>query len=255
MQLFRLFGIDVKAGPMAWGLLAMVTLSMTQLFAHLSGASLPVSLLIGFVLAVVQILSIVAHEYGHSLVARLFKVEVREIYIHLFGGAAMMSSGFPTPRAERWIVLAGPLVSFGLAGIFFILGGPLTAVSPLLSKALVLSGAGNLILGIFNMIPCFPMDGGRILRATIWDLTGKYVLATRIASYIGYAFASYLIGTGFLMLCGATVPLFGSGAASGLWQMIFGGFIGWLNYTEVQRLPKSIVSSNPEQRFKNQELE
>lgn len=254
MQLFRLFGIDVKAEPMAWGLLAMVTLSMTQLFAHISGASLPVCLLIGFTLGVGQILSIVAHEYGHSLVARLFKVEVRDIYIHLFGGAAVMSNAFPSARAERYIALAGPFVSMLLAGVFIGLS-VLTESAPLLSKALVLTGVGNLILGIFNMIPCFPMDGGRVLRATIWDLTGKYGLATRVASYVGYAFAAYVIGTGFLMMLGLTVPLFGSGVASGLWQMIFGGFICWLNYSELKRLPKSIPSTNPEQRFKNQEIE
>ena len=146
-------------------------------------------------------LSVVAHEFAHALVARRFGVRTSAITLFLFGGVATLESEPPTPRAETMIALAGPLASALLGGIAFglfsldghFVRGPLAAmIDPL---ALYLTAA-NLGLAVFNMIPAFPMDGGRVLRAALWRMRGSQTSATASASVVGLVFASMLATSG-----------------------------------------------------------
>jgi len=143
----------------------------------------------------------------------------------------------PSWRAELMMALAGPLMSFAL-GILFgslasLIAGPIEldpedpgrALSALGPVATLLAWLApiNIILGAFNLVPGFPLDGGRVLRAIMWGATGDFLLATRRASRAGQVIAWLLMAIGFLMIIGLRVPFFGTGLVSGLWLI----FIGW----------------------------
>jgi Zn-dependent protease len=168
--------------------------------------------------------SIVLHELGHSLTAQRLGVRVRSITLFVFGGMARLDSEPRRPRDEVLIAVAGPLVSAGL-GLGFS-----AAAAPLNDAAGWGGGAGavlgwlgriNLILAAFNVVPGFPLDGGRVLRGVVWGLTGNFAQATRIAAASGSIFAYFLMATG------AVAALFGGQIVGGLWFV----FIGWFLLT------------------------
>jgi CBS domain-containing protein len=138
------------------------------------------------------------------------------------------------------MAIAGPLASLGLGVLFLILAqviaGPipvdpedparsLAQVGPVATLLLWL-GPVNIILGLFNLVPGFPLDGGRVLRAILWGLTGDLTRSTLFAALVGQAFSWLLIGLGFAMLLGLRVPFFGTGALGGLWLALIGWFLG-----------------------------
>ena len=181
--------------------------------------------------------SVLVHELSHALVGRLGGVRVRRITLFMLGGMAHLEREPPTWRAELAMAAVGPLTSLALGFLFLwlagLLAGPieldaedprgaLAALSPLATLLLWL-GPVNLLLGAFNLVPGFPLDGGRVLRALIWGATGSLRTATRWASWGGRAFGGLLIATGLLMLFGLVVPVLGGGPWGGLWLM----FIGW----------------------------
>ncbi len=159
--------------------------------------------------------SVVAHELGHSWVALRQGIPVRAITLFIFGGVAQITREPKKPLDEFFIALAGPVVSLTLAalfgGLWLITGSP---SQPLAALALWLGGI-NLTLAVFNMVPGFPLDGGRVLRSVIWALTGNFRRATGIASSVGRA-----VAYGF-MLWGVWMALSGN-LINGLWI----GFIG-----------------------------
>ena len=159
--------------------------------------------------------SILLHELGHTFVALRYGVPVREINLFIFGGVAVLTRESPSAKAEFWIAIAGPIVSFALAGIFALLwigsGDFLYLAIPAFFLAWI-----NLTVAVFNMIPGFPLDGGRVLRAIVWGIKGDLHKATRFASATGqmvaFAFIAYGIYT-----------IFGGNLFGGLWI----AFIGW----------------------------
>lgn len=158
--------------------------------------------------------SVLAHELGHAFVALRERIPVRGITLFIFGGVAQIEKEPESAGAEFRIAAAGPLVSFLLAGLFYVLsllGAPefLTVPAGYLARI-------NLILGVFNLVPGFPLDGGRLLRALIWKLSGNPFRATRIASVSGQLVAAGFIGLGIF-------NAFTSGLGSGIWLV----FIGW----------------------------
>jgi Zn-dependent protease/CBS domain-containing protein len=175
--------------------------------------------------------SVVAHELAHSLVARAFGTPVRDITLFIFGGAAHISAEPRRPREELLMALAGPGMSLALAGLFYALwwlslgfAGPLHALAEWL-------GWINLLLGLFNLIPGFPLDGGRVLRAIIWGVTGDARRSTRIA-----AGAGQIVAYGFIFW--GVWQIFGGNWADGLWI----AFIGWfLNSAAVQSVQQLAV--------------
>jgi Zn-dependent protease len=171
---------------------------------------------VGAVTAVLFFASVLLHELGHSVVALREEVPVKGITLFVFGGVAQIGREPPTAGAEFRIALAGPLSSLGLAAIFGGLGAA-AAGEAVLSAPLAYLGRINLILALFNMIPGFPLDGGRVLRAVLWGWAGSFLDATKWASRVGrvVAFGFILFGVGQILL--------GGGFLNGLWI----AFIGW----------------------------
>jgi Zn-dependent protease/CBS domain-containing protein len=137
--------------------------------------------------------SILLHELGHTFVALRYGVPVREINLFIFGGVAVLTRESPSAKAEFWIAIAGPIVSFALAGIFALLWIGSGDFLYLAIPAFFLAGI-NLTVAVFNMIPGFPLDGGRVLRAIVWGIKGDLHKATRFASATGQMVAFAFIG-------------------------------------------------------------
>src|SRR2546429_8104346 len=119
---------------------------------------------VGSLTAVLFFASVLTHELGHSLVAMRYKVQVPRITLFIFGGVSQIAGEPPSASAEFWIAVAGPIVSFALAALFLIMQPLLTPISPLLAAAKYLALI-NAMLALFNLIPGFPLDGGRVFRA------------------------------------------------------------------------------------------
>jgi Zn-dependent protease len=172
-------------------------------------------LLLGIAAALLLFASVLVHELGHSLVAGARGLRVDNITLFIFGGVSSIAGEASTPRDEFLIAVVGPLISIALAGLFWLIGQLVPPASPLSALANYLALV-NLLLGLFNILPGFPLDGGRVLRSIVWGLTGDMSRATQIASYIGQAVAFVLIAWGVLRVLDG--DLFG-----GLWT----AFIGW----------------------------
>jgi Zn-dependent protease/CBS domain-containing protein len=181
--------------------------------------------------------SVLLHELAHSLVARRFGVPVRSIVLFLFGGVSNIEREPPSPKAEFLTAVVGPLTSIVLGVVLLALGSAATSTSsdyvldpdarlvrlgPIATLLLWL-GPINILVGVFNLIPGFPLDGGRILRSAIWRATGDLHVATRWASGVGQAIGWCLVFLGVAMVFGARVPFFGRGFIGGMWL----AFIGW----------------------------
>ena len=160
--------------------------------------------------------SVLAHELSHALVARRFGITVRDITLFVFGGAATLEGDARTPRQEALIAFAGPASSLLLGGAFY----ALALLTGLEQVAAVLGWLAfiNLSLGVFNLIPGFPMDGGRLLRALLWRLRGDQFAATRNAATVGRLFGYLLIGLGAYIA-------FDGGVFNGIWLALIGWFI------------------------------
>jgi Zn-dependent protease len=159
--------------------------------------------------------SVLAHELGHSWVALRNNIPVRSITLFIFGGVAQIEREPRTPGAEFRIAIAGPLVSLGLALLFQALFFLDQAV-PFLAAPSEYLARINFSLAFFNLIPGFPLDGGRVLRALVWKLTGRFEGATRVASISGQIVAFGFIGVGVFTVLGGSF-------FNGLWL----AFIGW----------------------------
>jgi Zn-dependent protease/CBS domain-containing protein len=160
--------------------------------------------------------SVLFHELAHSIVSLRFNIPVKRIELFLLGGVAQISREASRPGEEFWIAIAGPASSALLAAVFGAFALATRQISPPASAATSYLALMNISLAVFNMIPGFPMDGGRVLRALIWGAGGNFQLATRIASLFGQGIAYLFIFAGVAMI------LMG-GFFNGLWL----AFIGW----------------------------
>lgn len=159
-------------------------------------------------------LSIVVHELAHAVVGRRFGMPFRGITLFLFGGIAELDCEPDSPRGEALMALAGPAASLGLALLCLGLAAPGGGGEPVLSYLALL----NLLLAGFNLIPAFPLDGGRVLRAVLWHRTGDVVRATRIAGACGEGLAGALVAMGVWRLLNGN-------ALGGAWWMLIGLFV------------------------------
>src|ERR1700694_1060481 len=153
----------------------------------------------GVGLAVLLFGSVLVHELGHSLVAGARGIRVDSITLFIFGGVSNITKEASTARDEFLIAVVGPVTSLVLAGLFWLIGQVLTAGTALSAVASYLAFT-NLLLGAFNIVPGFPLDGGRVLRSILWGTTGDMGRATRIASYVGQAVAFVMFASGVLRL-------------------------------------------------------
>jgi len=241
IRLGRLLGVEVT---LDWSLLIIFVLITLTLAAGLLPAWHPdwgglTVWLTAATAAVLFLVSVLLHELSHAVVGRRLGIGVRQITLFVFGGMAHMQNEPRTWRAELGMAIAGPLTSLVLGFVSLYLAGlvggpmqidpqhPMQAVSALNPPATILFWLGpiNIMLALFNMVPGFPLDGGRVLRALLWGLSGDLVRATRWAALGGQAVAWLLIASGFAMILGLQVPLFGSGPLAGLWIALIGWFL------------------------------
>jgi len=175
----------------------------------------------GIVSAFVYLASLLAHELAHSIVAMRRGVRVDGITLWLFGGVSRFSSDTSSPGSQALITFVGPLTSLVLGALFFIasvaIGGG--AHPGLVAATLAWLGYINIVLGVFNLVPAFPLDGGRLLQSLIWLRTGDRLRATSIAARIGMVFAYLLIAYGLLAF------VFAGNLFSGVWSVFLGWFL------------------------------
>ena len=225
LTLGRLFDIRVGVHVSWLGLYALMTIALARGLDTLPTAE---AYVFGAGCALALFASVVAHEFAHALVARQFGVQTGAITLFLFGGVATLEEEPSTPKADALIALAGPVMSAILGVIAF---GLLAAVERLVpgqaGTALGLLTAylavANGVLAAFNVIPAYPMDGGRVLRALVWRGTRDRAAEPRLASRIGVGFAFVFIAAGVLVVAATHNVLYG-------WYAFLGAFLlrqGW----------------------------
>jgi Zn-dependent protease len=216
-----IMGIPIRVHFTWFIVFGLITWSLSTFYFPEAAPDLPaVSYWIkGALAALLLFASVAFHELAHSIVARKYKLSIESITLFIFGGLAQIKGESPHPKAEIRIAIAGPLSSFLLSALFYLLymntvGGARALFSYLAQV--------NFIIGAFNLIPGFPMDGGRVLRAAIWSKTKNFFYATQKASSIGRNIALFFIFFGIFSLF-TRMP-------GGLWLML----IGWFLYTAAQ---------------------
>ncbi len=218
IRIGSLFGIPFYVNPSWFLVLGLVTWSygdgLAAQFPNLPSGS---PLLLGLVTALLLFSSVLAHELGHSFVAISQGIKVESITLFLFGGLASLEKESETPAAAFWVAIAGPAVSLLLAVVLTILGFATHMTGPLAAITAVLA-AINLSLGLFNLIPGLPLDGGNILKAIVWKVTGNAYQGVKIASIVGQAF-------GWVAIASGLIPLFLYGSFDNFWNLLIGSFL------------------------------
>jgi Zn-dependent protease/CBS domain-containing protein len=230
IQLARIFGIRIGASPSWFFVLFIFIYIVSDYFRGVLSGSVTEAYVVAVCAVMLFFVSLILHELGHALVARRLGIGISGIDLWFFGGVARMSRDTDAPGAEFKVAAAGPAVTLvivatcvGLAALVS-RGAALdiarlsdTATSPVVALLGFLIPM-NVFLLIFNLVPAYPLDGGRIARAIVWKLTGDRNRATRIAARIGEGFAYLIIGGGIF--------LFASGHRfDGIWLAVLGWFI------------------------------
>lgn len=221
-ELFKLLGFSVSV-DVSWGIILFLvvwSLAKGAFPAYYPNLSMQTYWVMGVVGALGLFISIIIHEFSHSLVARKYGMDIKGITLFVFGGVAEMKDEPETPKIEFLMAIAGPIASLLLSLLFgalyqaaVTLGLPVPIVA-----ILGYLGAINLLLAIFNMIPAFPTDGGRVLRSILWWIKGDIRWATRTASRIGVLFAMFIIFIGFMNMIQGNV-------IGGVWWILIGSFL------------------------------
>lgn len=213
-----LFGISFYVNPSWFLVLGLVTLSYgSGLAAQFPTLPSGVAWSLGLITALLLFGSVLAHELGHSFVALRQGIEVKSITLFLFGGLASLEKESDTPGDAFWVAIAGPLVSLLIAvGVTVLTGftgiaGPLAAILGVLASV-------NFALALFNLIPGLPLDGGNILKALVWKITGNPYKGMKFAGRVGQVFGWVAIASGLLPLV-----LFGAGV--NFWNVLIGWFL------------------------------
>jgi Zn-dependent protease/CBS domain-containing protein len=225
LRLGKIAGINVYAHLSWFIILVLLTWSLAndwfaQLFPGWSTATYWIAAFISTLLLFVCVL---AHEFAHALIARTSGLTVKYITLFIFGGVANMEEDMKRPSVEFRVAVAGPIASFLLAIFAFLLALPLRGTDTPTEAVLDYLAVANFLLGAFNLIPGFPLDGGRLLRSLIWKVTGNFRKSTRIASYTGQAI-------GYLFILLGIVEFFTGNFFNGLWVV----FIGWFLLSAAQ---------------------
>jgi Zn-dependent protease/CBS domain-containing protein len=246
-ELLKIFGISLRI-DLSWFVIAvLLTWSLaTGFFPVYYGDLQPAdywSMGVGGTLGL--FVSIVLHELGHSVVALRHGIQIRGITLFIFGGVAEMADEPPNAKAEFLVAIGGPAVSVAIALVCWAgweagmrLAWPVQVVAVLGYLALI-----NAILVAFNMIPAFPLDGGRVLRAILWHFQGSLRRATRVTSAIGSLFGIVLIGLGL-------VSFLGGNLIGGIWFFVLGMFLRWaaqMSYRQL--LVRRALEGEPVSRF------
>ena len=221
LRLFSLFGIQFTANwtwVLLFGLLIYVAFSMFR--GQRAAFSSSELIVLALVAAVLAVFSLYAHELAHALVARAFGIPVRTISLLLFGGMTHINRESPTPRAELLIAAAGPSANLALGALAFALGLAFGDVLPHLGALASWLAIINIPLAVFNLLPAFPLDGGRVLRGVLWYAGQDLRWASTVASRVGQVAALGLLFSGVWVLFDGS-----SGALGGLWLIVIAWFL------------------------------
>jgi len=218
LRLGRVFGIELRLDYTWLLIFLLVTWSLAGAYFPMIHPGWPPAAywLMGGITALLFFASVVAHELAHSFVSQSYGVPVRNITLFIFGGAARMSEEPKTARGEFLMALAGPATNLAIAALFGLLWLVSQPVNPQLHALAGWLARINVALGLFNLIPGFPLDGGRVFRATVWSITGNLRRATVVASGLGR-----VVAYGFVFF--GIWQVFRGNWADGLWI----AFIGW----------------------------
>jgi Zn-dependent protease/CBS domain-containing protein len=230
LTLFSIRGIPVRVhaswlavyGLIAWSLAVGY---FPQALPELRQATHWVS---GLVAALLLFVSVFLHELSHSLVALRLGIPVSAITLHIFGGVSELSREPDRPQSELAIAIIGPLTSFAIAAAVLLLGA-LVPVGAVVGAVMQYLALVNVVVGVFNLVPGFPLDGGRVLRAALWKTKGDLAWATRIASGAGSIFGLVLMGLGVWRALGGEF-------LGGLWFVVIGLFLRQASTASYQQL-------------------
>ena len=225
LRLGKIAGIDIYAHLSWFIILVLLTWSLASgWFAQLfPGWATTTYWIVAFISALLLFGCVLVHELAHALVAQASGLTVRNITLFIFGGVAHVEEDMKRPGVEFRVAIAGPIASFLLAGVAFLLVLPLRGSGASAEAALDYLAVANFLLGAFNLLPGFPLDGGRVLRSIIWKVTGNFKKSTHIASSVGQAFAYVFILLGI-------IGFFTGNFFNGLWVV----FIGWFLLSAAQ---------------------
>jgi len=222
IRVFKVFGIPIEINVSWFIIFALISWSLVKGYfpANYPDLSIASYWAMGLIAAFLLFASVLLHELGHSYVAKTHGVPIKRITLFLFGGVSQLSKESANPRIECMIAIAGPGVSYVLMIVFFVAYYIVSrtstsgAIAPVLKYLAYVNG----ILGTFNLIPGFPLDGGRLLRAFIWKVTGDLQRSTYIASKVGGAIGFSFIALGF-------ISVFTGRFIFGLWLVLIGFFL------------------------------
>ncbi|MFM2313489.1 MAG: hypothetical protein RLZZ04_2765 [Cyanobacteriota bacterium] len=217
IRIGNLFGIPFLINPSWFFVLALVTWSygsgLTQ-FPELTGV---MPWLLGLVTALLLFSSVLAHELGHSFVAIAQGIPVKSITLFIFGGLATLEKESETPLQAFLVAIAGPVVSLLLFGLFTVIASTAPLATPL-QAIISLVAYINLVLAAFNMIPGLPLDGGNVLKAIVWKVTGNPNKGVIIAGRVGQVFGWMAIALGILSIIGVS-------QVGSIWTLLIGTFL------------------------------
>lgn len=221
IRIGSIFGIPVGIHYTWFAVFLLVTVNLVFFFggeAAYPEWSLFERIVVAVITSLLFFASVLVHELAHSVVALQKGIPVKSITLFIFGGVAQIAREASRPGVEASIAIVGPLMSLALSAVFyaiyFVVGPEVEHVA----AAAWWLGLINLMLAVFNMLPGFPMDGGRVFRALVWGLTNNYGTATKVASVTGRLFGFGLIVTG-------SIQLFATGDLGGLWLVLIGWFL------------------------------
>jgi len=222
IKLFKLFGFEVRI-DLSWIIIAILiawSLSIGFFPFHFKNLSVQAYWSMGIVGALGLFLSVVFHELCHSLVARRYGIPIKGITLFIFGGVAEMDEEPRSPQAEFMMAIVGPLSSILIAlvayGVYAVgkAGGWAVPVVGVIEYLSMING----LLAAFNLVPAFPLDGGRVLRSVLWGLKGNIRWATQVSSWIGEAFGILLVALG-------VVGFVRGNFVGGMWWFLIGLFL------------------------------
>ncbi len=232
LRIGKIAGIDIYIHVSWIIILVLLTVSLaTGWFPQLyPGWSTATYWVIGFISSLLLFVSVLLHELAHSLVARRRGLPVKNITLFIFGGVSNIEQEPKSPGIEFQMAVVGPLTSLLIGIVCFLLQLPLRGTNSPLEGVLFYLAVTNLLLGVFNLIPGFPLDGGRVLRSIVWKITGSMRQATRAASITGQVIAYLFILLGVWLF-------FTGNILNGIWL----GFIGWFLLSAAQSANSQVM--------------
>jgi Zn-dependent protease len=268
ISLGRIFGINIALDYSWFIIFALVTWNLVVgVFPRVNPDwPLELNLAAGVLASLLFFASLLAHELSHAVMANRRGLPVSKITLFLFGGVAHLEDEPDTPMTEFLVAIVGPIMSLLLGGLFILLSlwsvGLIPALffqqvsvpsavefSPMVA---VFSWLGpiNILIAIFNMIPGFPLDGGRVFRSIAWAISGNLERATRYASGLGQLTAGFFMLMGGLMIFGYELPMLGSGSLGGFWLV----FIGWFLFSAASQSYQQLILRSMLQHVSAEEI-